>query len=429
VVQPPSVSAPTSVNTTQNGSLTFSSAGNNAITLFDSQAGGNSDSLTLSVSSGTLTLASTSGLSVVSGANGSASMTVTGTLGSLNAALNGLIYAPNSGFCGSDSISVSLSDPGDSLSASRSVAISVKPAPTINAPASAHVNQNTTLVFSAAKGDPITVADAAAGASAVQLTLTAVHGKVKFSTTSGLKVVAGANNSATVTVTGTVARLNAALNGLVFTPTSGYAGAASIGLSIKDLGDQLTGSATVNIAVNSHPTFSMPAPSSLVQNTSLAFSSAGSNGIGIVDSAGGNVQLALSAGHGTLTLATTAGLTFTAGSNNKASMTIVGSLSSVLAALDGLTFTPTANYAGSASIKLTAKDLLDNLSSSSTMSLKVTKVAPAKAASQHPTQGPPHAAEVSLVGGSSAFTGGDSSFGDTNYWAGVAAAVELLNRP
>ncbi len=396
VVQPPGVSAPTSASVMQNGSLTFSSAGNDAITMSDSQAGNNSDSLTLSVSSGTLTLASTSGLSVVSGANGSASMTVTGTLSSLNAALNGLINAPNSGFSGADSLSLSLSDPGDSLSASRSVAIAVKPAPTINAPASAHVNQNTTLAFSAAKGDPITVADAAAGGSAVQLTLTAAHGKVKFSTMSGLKLVTGANNSASVTVTGTVARLNAALNGLVFTPTSGYAGAASIGLSMTDLGDQLTGSATVNIAVNSHPTFSMPAPSSLAQNTSLTFSSATSNSIGIVDSAGGNVQLALSAGHGTLSLATTAGLTFTAGGNNKASMTFVGSLSSVMAALDGLTFTPTAKYAGSASIKLTAKDLLDNLSGTDTISLKVTKVAPTKAATQHPVQAPPHAARRRL---------------------------------
>ncbi|HET6325081.1 MAG TPA: S53 family peptidase [Planctomycetaceae bacterium] len=429
VVQPPGVSAPTSASVMQHGSLTFSSAGNDAITLSDSQAGNNSDSLTLSVSSGTLTLASTNGLSVTSGANGSASMTVAGTLSSLNAALSGMIYAPNSGFSGADSLSLSLNDPGDSLSASHSVAISVKPAPTITAPASAHVNQNTTQAFSAAKGDPITVADAAAGGSAVQLTLTAAHGKVKFSTMSGLKLVTGANNSASVTVTGTIARLNAALNGLVFTPTSGYAGAASIGLSIKDLGDQLTGSATINIAVNSHPTFSMPAPSSLAQNTSLTFSSATSNSIGIVDSAGGNVQLALSTGHGTLSLATTAGLTFTAGGNNKASMTIVGSLSSVMAALDGLTFTPTAKYAGSASIKLTAKDLLDNLSSSSSISLKVTKVAPTQAATQHPVQAPPHAAEGGTDEGSSPFAGGDSSINETNYWAGLSAAIELLNRP
>jgi hypothetical protein len=431
VAQPPGISAPTSASATENGSLTFSSAGGDAVTLSDSQAGANSDSLTLSVSSGTLTLASTGGLSVMAGANGSSSMTVSGTLTSLNAALSGLIYTPNSGYSGNDSLAISLSDPGDSLSASRSVAISVKAAPTITAPASARVNQNTTLAFSAAKGDPITVADTAAGAGSVQLTLTAAHGKVKFSTLSGLKVVTGANNSASVTVTGTVAKLNAALNGLVFTPTSGYAGAASIGLSIKDLGDQLIGSATINITVNSKPTFTMPVFASLAENTSLNFSSGGGNAIGIVDSGasgGGNVQLALSAGHGTLSLATTAGLSFTAGGNNKTSMTIVGSLSNILAALDGLTYTPTTKYAGSASIKLTAKDLTDNLSGPGTIALKVTKVAPAKSAQQaSPVHSP--AVEPGVIQGSSTFAGGNSAIDDANYWMGLGAAIELINRP
>jgi hypothetical protein len=428
---PPAINAPASATVTQNGSVAFSLAGSDGITLSDTQAGSNSDSLTLSVDSGTLTLASLSGLSVVSGANDSSSITVTGTLANLNAALNGLVYAPSSGFSGSDSLSLSVTDPGDSLSASQTVSISVKAAPTIAAPASASVNENTTLTFSAAKGNAITVADSAAGTNAVDLTLTAVDGKVRFATLSGLKVVAGANNSASVTVTGTLAKLNADLKGLVFTPTSGYAGAASIGLSIKDLGDQLTGSATININVNSHPTFALPVAPSLAENTSLTFSSAGDNAIGIVDSgaaAGGNVQLALSAGHGTLNLATTAGLTFTAGGNDKASMTIVGSLSSLMAALDGLTYTPTTKYAGSASIKLTAKDLTDDLSSTATIALKVTKVAAAKAATQHPTQAPPHAAEGGFIEGSSAFAGGDSSTAATDYW-GLIAAFEMLNRP
>jgi hypothetical protein len=431
---PPGISGPTSTSLTQNGSLTFSSAGGDAVTLSDSQAGVNSDSLTLSVNDGTLSLASLSGLSVVSGANDSSSMTVSGTLASLNAALSGLVYAPTSGFSGADSLSISLSDPGDSLSASHTVAISVKPAPTIAAPASAWVNENTTLTFSAAKGNAITVADTAAGTSAVDLTLTAVHGNVKFSTMTGLKVLAGANNSASVTVTGTLTSLNKALNGLVFTPTSGYAGAASIGLLIKDLGDQLTGSATVNVAVNSKPAFTAPASASLNENSSLIFSTAGANAIGIVDAmaaGGGNVQLALAAGHGTLSLATTAGLSFTAGGNNKASMTIVGSLSSILAALNGLTFTPTANYSGSASIKMTAKDLVDNLSGSGTISLKVTKVAAAtKPAAQHSSRISPPAVEPGIVEGSSVFAaGGDFLIDESNDWAGIAAAIELMNRP
>ncbi len=432
---PPGISGPTSASVTQNGSLTFSSSGSDGITLSDSQAGTNSDSLTLSVNDGTLRLASLSGLSIVSGANGSSSMTVSGTLASLNAALSGLVYAPTSGFSGADSLSISLNDPGDSLSASHTVAISVKPAPTIVAPASAWVNENTTLTFSAAKGDAITVADAAAGTSAVDLTLTAARGKVKFSTMTGLKVLAGANNSASVTVTGTVTSLNKALNGLVFTPTSGYAGAASIGLSIEDPGDQLTGSATINVSVNSKPAFTAPTAASLAENSSLVFSTVGANAIGIVDSmaaGGGNVELVLSAGHGTLSLATTANLSFAAGGNNKASMTIVGSLDSILTALDGLTYTPTAKYAGAASIKMTVKDLVDNLSGSGTISLKVTKVttpAAKPAAEGRTSSTPAGVVERGVVEGSSVFAGGDFAIDEPNYWEGLVAAMELLNRP
>jgi hypothetical protein len=432
--QPPSISGPSSATVAQNGSLTFSSA--DAITLTDADAGSNSDTLSLSVNDGTLSLGSTTGLTVVSGANGSSSITVSGALSELNAALSGLVYAPDSGYGGSDSLSISVSDPGDSLSASHTVAITVNDPPTVNSPASASLNENTTLTFSAAKKDPITVADPAAGTSTEELTVSAVHGKVKFSTTSGLKVLAGANNSASVTVSGTLAKLNAALNGLVFTPTSGYVGAASFSLSLEDLRTQLSGSATVNVNVNGPPKFSVPGATTLSENTPFAFSTGG-NAIGLVDSgaaAGGNVQLALTTGHGTFTLSTTSGISFTAGGNGRASMTIVGSLSNILAALNGLIYTPTAKYTGSATIKLTAKDLTDDLSGSSTISLKITKVTTeAKTAGGYSStpaarQSTPTAPTVDPepVTNDSVSAGGDS-FGD-DYWMGLAAAIEALDR-
>jgi hypothetical protein len=442
VAQPPGISAPASASVTQNGSLTFSSAGGNGISLSDSQAGGNSDSLTLSVNSGTLSLASLSGLNVTSGANGSLSITVSGTLSSLNAAVNGLVYTPGSGFSGADSLSISLSDPGDSLSASHKVTLSVNAPPWFGGPAYVWVNENTTLTFSAAKGNALTITDSAAGANALDLTLSAAYGKVTFSTMSGLTVVSGANGSASVTVKGTLASLNAALNGLVFTPTSGYAGAAaSLLCSITDLGDGLTGTAAIGISVYAAPKFTAPASATVTANSPFVFSSAGGNAIGIVDAAaakGGNVQLAITATHGTLALATTAGLSFTAGANHTASMTIVGSLSSVLAALNGLTFTPTARYTGTASIKMTAKDLVDGQSGSATIALKVAKVAATKSVAGHHTSTPavrqssptpPPVLQPGIVVGSSTFAGGDLLIDESNYWAGLAAAIELMNRP
>src|SRR5580692_7954363 len=217
VAQPPGVSGPSSASVAQNGSLTFSSGGGNAITLSDSQIGSNSDSLTLSVSHGTLSLASLSGLSVTSGANGTSSITVSGTLSSLNAAVNGLVYTPGAGFSGTDSLSISLSDPGDSLSASHKVTLSVNAPPWFGGPAYVWVNENSPLTFSSAHGNALTIADSAANISGLEMTLTTAYGKVTFPTLSGLTIVSGANGSASVTVKGTLASLNNALNGLVFT--------------------------------------------------------------------------------------------------------------------------------------------------------------------------------------------------------------------
>jgi hypothetical protein len=274
------------------------------------------------------------------------------------------------------------------------------------------------------------------------MTLNAAYGKVTFATMTGLTVVSGANGTASVTVKGTLASLNSALNGLVFTPTAGYAGAAAaLFFSITDLGDGLTGTAAIGISVYAPPKFSGPTSASVTVNSSLVFSTAGNNAIGIVDAAGakgGNVQLTLTAGHGTLTLATTAGLSFTAGANHTASMTIVGSLNSNLAALNGLRYTPTARYIGTASIKMTAKDLLDGLSGSSTIALQVTRLAAIKAVAVHHSPAPsvrhssptsPQVLHSGTIEGSTAFAGGAFLIDEPNYWAGIVAAIEWMNRP
>jgi hypothetical protein len=137
--------------------------------------------------------------------------------------------------------------------------------------------------------------------------------------------------------------------------------------------------------------------------------------------------LTLTSTHGTLALPTTSGLVFTAGANHTATMTFYGSLNSVLTALNGLTFTPTARYTGGASIKLTAKDLLDGQSGAATISLSVTRAsAAAKPATTSPLSGP---VAGGTVASSSVFAGGDYLTDETNYWKGLVAAIEALNRP
>jgi hypothetical protein len=250
---PPTITTPATAIVYEHQALTFSAAKGLAITLADAAASTKTiDSQTLAVSHGKLKLATTSGLTFTSGANNSASMTVSGTLAKLNAALNGLIYTPTTGYLGSDTLSISVNDTGDNLAGSGKVAITVNapPAPSITAPSSASVTENTSFTFSTANSDAIIGTDAYALATYTeQLTLKVSHGTLALATTTGLTFSSGANDTASMTVKGTLAAINAALNGLVYTPTAGFTGSGSLSISLKDTKDGLTGSAKVAIKV------------------------------------------------------------------------------------------------------------------------------------------------------------------------------------
>jgi hypothetical protein len=436
--QPPTVSAPSTAGLTENGSLTFSSANGNAISVADASAGSNPDSLTLSVSHGTLTLASISGLTFASGTNGTASFTVTGTVTSLNAALNGLIYQPTSGYTGSDSLAVSIADSGDSLFASTSVALTVNAPsqPTITAPANGSLSENGSLVFSTSKGDAITVADSSAGSSADALTLSVSHGTLTLATTSGLTFTSGSNGSASFTVTGTITNLNAALNGLTYKPTSGYSGSDSLSVSVTDPGDSLSASDGVALTVNAAvaPTITAPTTASVIVNGSLVFS----NSITVADgSAGSNTErLALSSTHGTLKLGSTTGIQFISGANKSASMTISGTLANINAALNGLTYTPKRRYLGSASISLTYTDVGDNLTGSAAIAVTVSRTGAAvRGAAMPQSDLAGHRGFDLLAGGrTTSVTIPDGTLDGTNstpvdaqnQWAAFMAALEFL---
>jgi hypothetical protein len=243
----PSITAPGAAFVVANGSLAFSTANSNAITVADSGPGASADSLTLTVTHGALTLASTTGLTFTAGANGSASFTVTGSVANLNAALSGMIYRPTSAYTGTDSLAISLNDSVDSQSAVASVALTISSPPAITAPATATVLVINSLVFSKARSNPITITDFNAGTAVEPLTLQATNGTLALATTSGITIVSGSNNSASMTIDGTLANLNAALNGLTFTPAK--IGAATVVLSYTDVGNGLLASATINITV------------------------------------------------------------------------------------------------------------------------------------------------------------------------------------
>ena len=413
----PTITAPNTASVLLNNSLVFSS---NAISVADSVAGSNSDSLTLSVAHGTITLSTTSGLTFTAGSNGSASFTVTGTVTNLNAALNNLTYAPTTNYTGSDSLAISLLDPGDNESASKSVAITVNAnsPPTVSAPGSATVPQNGSLVFSSGNSNLISVADAGPGSGSDSLQLTVSHGTVTLSTTAGLTITAGANGSATVTVTGSLTNLNAALAGLKYTPASNYTGADSLAVAIKDSADNLSGSGTVAITVSGSTPPAITAPTGIkaAVGGTVTFSAAKGTAISIADSSAGSSieELTIKATSGIFHLASTTGITFVSGANGTTSMTIEGTLANLNAALNGMTYTLQAK---AATITLAYTDLATNQSATANIAVSSSTIISAGAPA-----GPAASSGPSANSLSSSTLPPDSETQD----AGFAAAMKVL---
>ncbi|OQY43344.1 MAG: hypothetical protein B6247_31865, partial [Candidatus Parabeggiatoa sp. nov. 2] len=195
-------------------------------------------------------------------------------------------------------------------------------------PGPQNVHQDTALTLSTANGNRISIHDVDAGTNAVAVALTATNGTLTLSGTTGLTFTSGDGTAdASMAFTGTLVNINAALDGLEFSPTAGYSGSASVQIVTDDQGNTGSGgpqsdSDTVSITVNAvsptlndAPVNTVPGPQNVHQDTALTLSTANGNRISIhdVDAGTNAVAVALTATNGTLTLSGTSGLNFTAG--------------------------------------------------------------------------------------------------------------------
>ncbi len=148
---------------------------------------------------------------------------------------------------------------------------------------------------------------------------------------------------------------------LTYTPAGNYNGTDTFQYTISD-GNGHTDTATVNVtvtAVNDPVTGTAP-PTATVNEDSV---NAAITGLSISDvdatlAPAGVYEVTLSATHGTLTLTTLTGLTFTGGSDGTGdtTMTFHGTLADINTALATAKYSPDSNYNGSAQIGLQVTD-------------------------------------------------------------------------
>jgi VCBS repeat-containing protein len=181
---------------------------------------------------------------------------VVSSLGGLNNVLTGhggsvsfdaqgnLLYTPASGFVGDDSFTYTVSSNGTLETATVTLHVAMPNyAPSISAPASQSLAEDTALVLAGATA--ISVADR--NGDVLSITLAAEHGSLTLAGLAGLSGVSG-NGSDSVSFSGSAAAINAALNGLVFTPNADYNGPARITIGASDgLAALQTGSVALSI--------------------------------------------------------------------------------------------------------------------------------------------------------------------------------------
>jgi hypothetical protein len=343
----PTLNGPTSASVTQNVVLPFSAA--NLITVADVDGSTSTETVALTASGGGTLYLYTGGFgtyaSISSGATGTGTVTVIGSLSQLNASLATLTYtAPKTGT--SDSLSVQAYD-GILNSTPLVVPITLlaDKAPTLNGPTSASVTQNVVLPFSAA--NLITVADVDGLTSTESVTLTVSGGGTLNISYGGFlnnaTLTAGASGTGTVTLSGSLSDLNSSLATLTYkAPKTGTSDSLSVQAYDGILSSaQLT--VPITLLADKAPTLNGPSSASVVLNVVLPFSAA--NLITVADSDGltSTETVALSVSGGGILNISYGGFlnnaTLAAGASGTGTVTLSGSLSDLNSSLATLTYT------------------------------------------------------------------------------------------
>lgn len=256
VTNPPVNTVPGPQAAEEDVPLAFSPVNGNAISVADPDGGPLTVTLSVPAGGGTLALPPAAGLA--DSAPDANVVTISGSITDINTALQNFTFTPVLNSTAPVTLTVFSTDAA--LSDTDTVAITinaVNDAPVNTVPGPQVVAQDGTLVFGLSNSNRITVDDVDAAGDAMAVTLTATDATCSLGSTAGV-VVSGAPDAIdepTLTITGTLAAINAALNDMTFRPTAGFSGVATLQVLTNDLGRNGAGGAkgdtdTISVAVS-----------------------------------------------------------------------------------------------------------------------------------------------------------------------------------
>ncbi len=163
----------------------------------------------------------------------------------------------------------------------------------------------------------------------------------------------------TLSGTASVADYQAALATLAFKSNSDNPGTARDITVVVNDGAASSAAAHINITVapiNDAPVNTVPGNEAELSGGTIVFSVANANALTVSDPDAGtnDIRVKVDTDHGTLTLASTAGLTVTG--NGTGLVIVKGTIADINTALDGLTYQGEAGYTGPATVTLTTND-------------------------------------------------------------------------
>ncbi len=351
---------------TVNEDAALAFTGGNTISVND--VDGNLSTTQLTVTSGAVTVSLAGGATISAGANGSTTLTLSGTQAQINAALATVIYQGNADFNGSDTLTV-LSTDGNGITDSDAIAITVSAVndgPVNTVPATATVNEDAPLTFTGAS--TISVNDVDGNLSTTQLTVTS--GTVTVNLAGGATISSGANGSSTLTLSGTQAQINAALADLSYQGNPNFNGSETLTvLSTDSNGATDSDSVAITVAsVNDGPMNTVPGAQSVNEDTALSIS-----GVSVNDVDGNLATTQLTVGSGAVTVSLAGGATISAGANGSSTLTLSGTQAQINAALASLSYQGNSNFNGSDTLTVLSTDA-NGATDSDTVAITVSSV-------------------------------------------------------
>jgi parallel beta-helix repeat protein len=205
-------------------------------------------SIQATVLSGKLSVNLAGGATISAGATGTSSFTLSGTQAQINTALATITYQGTNGFNGNDRLRLIATDTSNLID-TKDLFINVSAvnnAPTISAPSGTQVAiTNIPKVFSIANANAIQISDVDAGLALIEVSLTSDDfSKISLSSIVGLSFTVGdGTNDSAIVFRGTVANINSALDGLVFTASQGTLTDPTLSITVNDLGNTGSGGA------------------------------------------------------------------------------------------------------------------------------------------------------------------------------------------